>query len=159
MNTNNIANLDLIKYAITISPSSIATSDMVIRHKYKSWIDFIYSRIKSRVYLYPELAMSETGLRLHFHGIIQNDDRLELFNDLQTFKKVCFIKVKEIVNEPKWLKYCSKEWKITHKTLIEKGRYKKDNIIINKHKHSTINYVDDIMDQFQRYIDTCPYNN
>lgn len=148
----DIANLDLIKYAITISPSKIATSDMVIRHNYKSWIDFIYSRIKSRVYLYPELAMSETGLRLHFHGIIQNDDRLELFNDLEILKKVCFIKVKEIVNESKWLKYCSKEWKITHKTLIEKGRYKKENIIINKPKDSILQYSDDIMNQFQRYI-------
>lgn len=143
--------MDLIKYAITISPSKTTTERHLIINIYKRWRTFFAENIDSRLYLYPELAVNDEGLRLHFHGIIENDDRLEMYTDLEKLKKICFIKVKEITNIKSWIKYCRKEWKITHKTLIENGRIKENNIIINKQKGTKTEYT--ILDQFMRYLE------
>lgn len=112
---DNKAQTKLDMVALTISPPDVkhlSVDKILILHKR------VLSKVKSTFMLYPELDASG---RLHYHGVIQKTIKLK--EDLEKIKQLGFIKVKPISDYSGWMKYCSKEWKITKKAFKINNRY------------------------------------
>lgn len=104
----------LDRLALTISPAP----EKDLLHSYSRWCKLL-SHIKSKYELYPELAYNiEKNInRLHFHGVIYCENKIDFQKDVEYLKSLCFICIKPITKIEGWNKYCKKERKITLKTL------------------------------------------
>lgn len=111
---NDKGELDLIKLALTISPPK--RIDIEVKDLLNRYLSLL-SRVNSRFELYPEL---DNAGRLHFHGYIYKNS-LTYPQDLNYMSAIGFIKVKEIFDNRKWLKYCKKEWR-TMKKLLHRAK-------------------------------------
>lgn len=119
MNNNEVTPKDkgeynLIKLALTISPPK--RLDIEVKDLLNRYLSLL-SRINSRFELYPEL---DNAGRLHFHGFIWKNS-LSYPQDLNYMSAIGFIKIKEIFDNKKWLKYCKKEWR-TMKKLLHRAK-------------------------------------
>lgn len=102
--------------ALTISPGIFVDDKESLLVEYNKWLKRL-AKLNNRFVLYPELVISEEGIRLHWHGIIYVDDPFGYVEDIRYLKSICFICEKPIHNLNKWLKYCKKEISKTKQTL------------------------------------------